>query len=245
MNIVRAGMISTSLVVSVSILSFVFIFFETPESRPVLLSFDIIDNKNMPDWCYDLSQTLEKNNVKAVVFITGRVAEQYPQCVQAFANDIDIGSQTYNYVELDKISDYTVQLREVEKGKNAVDKAGNLDSKLFKAPNGNTDDNIYSILNRAGILADFSYDKQYNQFSEDHYVKYNLTSYDGAYHNVGFFKNLQFSTIPLMINFDNTTPVTEIDDFISNMKSDKVRFVSASELTHLDLTIRMLGDVKF
>jgi len=48
-----------------------------------------------------------------------------------------------------------------------------------------------------------------------------------------------------MINYDNTTPVTEIDDFISNMKSDKVRFVSASELTHLDLTTRMLGDVKF
>ena len=242
MNIVRAGIISTSLVVSASILSFVFIFFETPESQPVLLSFEIVDNNNMPDWCLDLSQTLEKNNVKAAVFVTGRVAERYPQCVQAFGDGVDIGSQTYHYVDLGKIDDYTAQLREVEKGKNAVDKAGNLDSKLFKAPNGIVNDNIYSILNHYGILADFSYNNQYNKFSENHYVKYNLVAYDGAHHNVNFFQNLQLSSTPLMINYDNTTPVTEIDSLISILKSDKVRFVSASDLTHLDLTIRSFGD---
>ncbi len=241
----RAGIISTSLVITASILSFVFIFFETPESRAVLLSFDIVDNNNMPEWCLDLSQTLEKNNVKAAVFVTGRVAERYPQCVQAFDDGVDIGSQTYHYVELDKIQDYTAQLREVEKGKNAVDRAGNLDTKLFKAPNGSVNDDIYSILNSYGILADFSYSNQYNTFSDDHYIKYNLVTYDGSYHDVDFFQNLQFSTVPLMINYDNTTPVAEIDNFISNLKSDKIRFVSASDLTHIDLTIRSFGDDQF
>lgn len=199
----------------------------------------------MPDWCFDLSNTLEKNKVKAVVFVTGRVAEQYPECIKSFANDIDIGSQTYNFVELDKISDYTIQLREVEKGKNAVDKAGNLDSKLFRAPNGQIDDNIYSILHRTGILADFSYDDQYNKFSNEYYVKFDLTAYDGAFHNVDFYKNLKFSQSPLMINYDNTTPISEIDNFIFNLRSDRIHFVSASDLTQLPLTTRITGDSNF
>lgn len=223
-------------------MTFGLIFFEPTPSRPVLLSFDIVEDNNLPEWCIDLSKTLERNNVKGVVFITGKIAEKHPQCVQAFNNDIDIGSQTYNYVNLDSILDYTVQLEEVKHGKSVVDKIGKLDSKLFKAPYGNTDDNIYSILSRSGILADFSYSNQYNKFSENQFLKYNLTSYDGAFHNAGFFKNLKFSEDPIMINYNNETPIEQIDDLISELKSDEMHFVSASELTKTDLTRRVMGD---
>lgn len=241
----RAGIISTSLVIIASFLTYGMIFFEPTPSRPVLLSFDIVDDNNLPNWCIDLSKTLEKNNVKAAVFVTGKIAEKYPQCVQVFHEDIDIGSETYSYVNLNTILDYSLQLDEVKSGKYAVDKVGKLDSKLFRAPYGNTDENIYSILNRSGILVDFSYSNQYNKFSEDKFIKYNLTSYDGAYHNAGFFKNLKFDENPLMINYDNTISVTEIDNFISNLKSDKLHFVSASELTKIELTSRITGDSRF
>lgn len=242
MNIVRAGIISTTLVIFASFMTFGLIFFEPTPSRPVLLSFNIVEDNNLPDWCIDLSKTLEKNNVKAAVFVSGKIAEKYPQCVKSFNNDVDIGSQTYSYVNLDSILDYSIQLDEVKHGKYAVDKAGNLDSKLFKAPYGNTDENIYSILSRSGILADFSYSNQYNKFSDEQFVKYNLTSYDGAFHNVGFFKNLKFDKNPLMINYNNETPVEEIDHLISKLKSGEIHFVSASELTEIELTKRITGD---
>jgi peptidoglycan/xylan/chitin deacetylase (PgdA/CDA1 family) len=239
---VSAGIISTTLVVIASFMTFGLIFFEPTPSRPVLLSFNIAEDDHLPDWCIDLSKTLEKNNVKAVVFVTGKIAEKHPQCVQSFDDEIDIGSQTYSYVDLDSILDYSVQLDEVKRGKYVVDQVGNLDSKLFKAPYGKTDENIYSILSRAGILADFSYSNQYNKFSGDYFLKYNITSYDGAYHNVGFFKNLKFEESPLVINYDNETPVEDIDHLISNMKSDEINFVSASELTEIELSKRITGD---
>lgn len=242
MNIVRAGIISTTLVVFASFMTFGLIFFEPTPSRPVLLSFDIVEDNNLPDWCIDLSKILEKNNVNAAIFLTGKIAEEHPQCVRAFSDDIDIGSQTYNYVNLDSILDYTIQLEEVKRGKYVVDKVGKLDSKLFKAPYGNTDENIYSILSRSGILADFSYSNQYNKFSENQFLRYNLTSYDGAFHNVDFFKNLKFDEDPIMINYNNDTPVDEIDDLISKLKSDEIQFVSASELTETELTTRNNGD---
>ncbi|MFB5630599.1 MAG: polysaccharide deacetylase family protein [Nitrosopumilaceae archaeon] len=243
MNIVSAGIISTTLVVFASFMTFGLIFFEPTPSRPILLSFDIVEDYNLPDWCIDLSKTLEKNNVKAAIFVTGKIAEKYPQCVQSFSDNIDIGSQTYNYVNLNSILDYTIQLEEVKLGKNVVDKIGNLDSKLFKAPYGNTDENIYSILSRSGILADFSYSNQYNKFSENQFLKYNITSYNGAFHNAGFFKNLKFDAEPIMINYNNETPVDEIDDLISKLKSDEIRFVSASDLTETELTRRINVEV--
>ncbi len=235
-------MISTTLVIFASFMLFGLVFFEPTPSRPVLLSFNIVEDNNLPDWCIDLSKILEKNKVKAVVFVAGEIAEKHPQCVQSFDDDIDIGSQTYSYVNLDSILDYSIQLDEVKHGKYVVDKIGKLDSKLFKAPYGNTDENIYSILSRSGILADFSYSTQYNKFSEDKFLKYDLTSYDGAYHNVGFFKNLKFDKDPLMINYNNETPVEEIDNLISKLKSDKIHFVNASEITEIELTKRISGD---
>ena len=48
-----------------------------------------------------------------------------------------------------------------------------------------------------------------------------------------------------MINYDNTISVNEIDNFISNLKSDKLRFVSASELQKSTLPTRVTGDGKF
>ena len=178
-----AGAIATGIVVvlGIAIISPVY-YQKRPISQPiVMLSFSIIGDSNVPKWCNDLSSILEKHNLRAAVFITGKVAERNPACISSFSsNDIDIGSQTYNYVNLTSITDYSAALEEVRSGKEVLDKTGNLNSRLFKAPYGSTDQNIYSFLTRSGIVADFSYAQHYNKYENGKFIKYDLVTYDGT-----------------------------------------------------------------
>lgn len=237
MKIIQVSAIATGTVLVFGIIMIVPEFLQTGPPQTVILSFSINDEKNMPTWCQDLSSILKKQNVKAVVFITGKIADLYPQCVTGFPNNVDIGSQTYDYVPLPSISDYTAQLDEVRNGKIAVDKAGNLDSKIFRAPDGLVDQNIYSLLERSNILADFSYDKQYNEYYKGQFIKLDLTKYDGISHPIAFYRHIT-TTDPILISFDNSIATKDIDTFISGLKSGSVHFVNPSDLTPEDLTIR-------
>ena len=236
MKIVHVGIISTAIVIALGI--GIVLPPYLPQSKPlvVLLSFDIANKDNLPQWCNQLSSVLDRQNVKATIFVTGKVASQYPKCVSAFSNRNDVGSQTYDYVNLTSIDDYTVQLKEVKNGKQAVDASANIDSRLFKAPYGVTDENIYSLLNRSGILADFSYTNQYNKYYNGEFIKFNATTYDGITHSADFFHTLS-SDNPVLINFDNSTPVENIDKYISQLKSKHILLIDASELTGINLTI--------
>ena len=202
-----------------------------------MLSFDVKDSKNLPQWCNDLSTTLQKHNIEATVFVVGQVADQYPQCVKILSKRNDIGSQTYNHVGLINL-DYQTQLEEVQSGKNAVDKAGNIQSKVFRAPFGSTDENIFSILNRSDILADFSYDKQYNKYYQGKFMWFSDSVYDGSKRSPEYFKSLE-SNDPIVITFDNGTPVKKIDEFVSTIKSKHIVFFKASQVTGLDLTTHL------
>lgn len=240
MKIVHVSAIATAVVIVLGIVLVIPSYLQPRQPLVVLLSFSIVNDKNVPRWCTDLSSVLEKYDVKATIFVTGKVAERYSECITAFSNNIDVGSQTYNYVELTSIKDYTAQLNEVKNGKLAVDDAGGIDSKLFKAPYGATDENIYSLLNRSGILADFSYKNQYNKYHDGEFIKFDLTAYDGSAHSVDFFRALPVDK-PILINFDNSIPIEKIDGFISMLKSRQILFVDASELTGINLTVKQ-GD---
>jgi peptidoglycan/xylan/chitin deacetylase (PgdA/CDA1 family) len=158
-------------------------------------------------------------------------------------DNLDIGSQTFNFRNLTSISDYQEALREVEQGKRAVDLAGGVDSRLFKAPYGSTDDNIFSYLSRSGILVDFSYDDHYNKYQDGLFVRFESKSYHGIDHQPEFFYNLDSIKAPVIIEFDSNTDVDIIDDFISELRAAKgygydIGFVNASDLSRLELTIR-------
>lgn len=238
MKIIQLGAISTGTVIIVGI-ALVFPAFLQPATQlNILLTFNVVDDSNVPQWCTDLASVLAKHKAKAAVFVTGQVAGRYPQCVSSFSDAIDIGSQTYNYVDLTSIADYTKQLEEVKDGKLAIDKAGNINSRLFRAPYGNTDQNIYSLLSRSGILADFSYDKQYNKFHEGQFIKFAVESFSVIDNPPSFYHNLKSEGNPVVINFDNSVSVDTIDKFLTKLKSNKVRLVSASELVGFDLTVR-------
>lgn len=240
------GGLATGIVIAVGIVAVLPAFLQESAKPqvPVMLAFAIYGEESLPDWCNDVSALLESRGLKAAVFVAGNVAERHPQCVEAFSDNarIDVGSQTYSYADLTSISDYSTALREVERGKEAVDDAGDIDSLLFKAPYGRTDDNIYSILSRSGILADFSYPDQYNKYHQGQFISFNATKYDGTAYEPEFFLALT-SNDPVIISFDNSVPVDSIEGFLGGITPGRgeqydLKFVNASELTQMQLTGR-------
>ena len=212
------------------------------DSINIILVFSINSNNSLPGWCNGLSSTLKKYNVNdGIVFISGKLAESYPKCVTLFSSNdgIDIGSSTYNYMNLTSTQDYLVSLEQVKEGKRAVDSIAELDTKLFKAPYGSTDQNIYSLLTRSGILADFSYTQQYNVYENGQFIRYDLETYKGSVDPVRILNTISSNNMDdvNLIDFDNSIPVTQIDEFIFKLKKtdENIRFISGSELTGLRL----------
>jgi peptidoglycan/xylan/chitin deacetylase (PgdA/CDA1 family) len=234
-------MIATSLVILGGVAIVLPDFIKPPEPTNVLLTFEIKDENNLPLWCLNLSEILEKHHANAAIFISGKIAKDHPECITSFDSGIDIGSQTYSYVNLNSISDYSLKLAEVQDGKDAIDITGKLDSKLFRAPYGNTDENIYSILSRSNITADFSYDEQYNKYENGKFLKFEISNYNSSQYSEKFFSKLKEANKPIIINFDNSISIEQIDSFISSINSKNIRFVSASQLTKTELTIRNGG----
>jgi polysaccharide deacetylase len=210
----------------------------------ILLAFGINSNDNMPNWCNDLSSLLIKFDLEATVFFSGNIAEKYPDCVKLFSvnNDkIDVGSQTYSYINLSSISNYSRQLNEVTEGKVALDGAGNINSTLFKAPYGSTNENIYSLLRSSGILADFSYTNQYNKFEDGEFIKYDLITYHGSLNASVLLNNVSFAKAnPVAVNFNNSIPINKIEAFLSEIRpgNDTFQFVNASEIIGINLNTR-------
>ena len=236
MKIAHVGIISTTIVIVLGV--FIVLPPYLPQQKPLdtLLFFSISDSQNLPQWCDDLSNTLEKQNVQATIFVTGEIADNYTKCVSTLAQRNDVGSLTYDYFNLTG-QDYSDQLYEIKGGKDSVDRAAQIDSRLFKAPYGSTDGNIYALLNQSGIVVDFSYDTQYNKYYNGKFIKFSDVEYNGTQYSPDFFHGLS-SDNPVIINFDNSTPVQKIDEYISQLKSRHIVLLSASQLTGLDLTIR-------
>lgn len=262
------GAISTAIVVALGLILVIPAFTQHDTSNKVLsimLSFNILDNgntenggiennNNISSWCRELSSLLNKHEIKATIFVSGRIAEANPECVSSFSynDNIDIGSETYNYVNLTSISDYMIALKEVQKGKRAVDEAGKMDSKLFRAPHDLTDGNIYSMLHRSGIVADFSYPDHYNTYENGQFVRYELKRIDNPSRSPEFFNGLlaaDNNDLPVLLDFDNSRSIGEIQEFISDLKSHvtatatapaypyDVHIVNVSDLAGESLTI--------
>jgi hypothetical protein len=274
MKVVLLGAIATSIIVVLSIISIIPVFLKdsaSSDSNPipvqttmpttVMATFSITGPADS-EWCANLVRVIEEHDIKATIFVTGVFAQSDSHCISQLAinPDIDIGSQTYSYADITSVSDYLVALEEVREGKAAVDRAGNLDSRLFKAPYGQTDENIYSYLSGSGILADFSYDDHYNVYHEGKFirsddvivVRYSVippATASAIDLQVEISSQLASKTDPssekiIIIEFGSDTPIDTISDEMSKIKSKdfldnyEVHVVNASELLNLDLTVR-------
>lgn len=238
-GIVTGGIAATAAVIAAGVLVSIQPFLQPPEGPDVLLAFSIVEGENTSDWCGNLAEVLNESRIHAIVFMSGEVAKQHPSCVTSFDDHIDIGSMTYSYTRLTDISEYTEQLDEVKLGKKAVEDAGKIESRAFRAPYGETDENIYSLLSQSEIVADFSYGDRYHKYHEDKFIWFpikvvDLTSDSGV--NVD---DLQIAeSDPVQINIDNTIPMDRVESLIDQLNAKNVNFVNASELTGIQLTLR-------
>ena len=242
MKLKHAAILATGLIIVIGIIMIIPLFLrQSHQSLPkpqVMLSFNISEDADAVEWSQDLSAILKSYDLGASVFIMGKVAEQYPQCLTVFSEKVDIGSQTYNNVNLTEISDYSLKLQEIQQGKQAVDQAGNIVSKLFRAPFMVTDQDIYSLLSRSEILADFSYPEQYNVYVQGHFIKYEAAVYKYSQNSVDLVSKIQDTTRPQLVIFDNCDSITEIKNFLASLNMQKIDIINASDLTGQVLTVR-------
>lgn len=245
MKLSHLSAISTGTVILIGVVLVAPAFFQVPKAphaTSIMLAFDVLDNNDvttLSNWCNDLSAFLQAQKLRAAVFVSGKTAEAVPDCT-SFPRDVDIGSRTYSYVDLTLVGDYTKALEEVKVGKQVVDRVAHADSKLFRAPEGLTNDNIYSILNRTGITADFSYGDHYNIYENGFYVRHDAETLQGLQVSAqGFGKN---TTNPTIIHFDSSTSIEEIGSIVTRLRSGLdshlFEFVNASGLAGSELTTR-------
>ena len=238
MKLKLAAGIATTLVIIVGLAIISPLFFvpkssEEPKQK-VMLSFSVDDNNGeVTDWCKNLSQVLNKYNYPAALFIVGKIAEANPEAITFFSDKVTIGSQTYSNVDLATIKDYSLKLMEVQKGKEAVDEAGHIKTEIFKAPFGSTDEDIYSLLSRSGIIADFSYTHQFNVFENNQFIKVNATAYKAEIYSPDYFLSLAMTSEPLIIEFDSTWTITQIDTYLKNFGAGVFDLVNAQDLVQL------------
>lgn len=178
---------------------------------------------------------MEGYHAHATIFITGIIADRYPSCITAFPRYVDIGSQGYEYASINSIPDYTLKLEDIKNGKQAIFDAGSVDSKLFKAPYGDVDENIYSLLRKSQIVADFSYPDHYNLYHNGTFIKYDLVSIDGM-KNISRIEN---GSLPLVVNFYSYENLSKIDNDIKELGSrHNYKLISASDLANMNLSVR-------
>ena len=257
MQLAHLAMITTGIIVTIGMVLVLpeFLRFRSDAAAletPIMLVFTIPDNHKDPstyDWCQSLGQSLEKRGMAATVFESGITAESIPECISSFSSRVDLGSSTYDYVNIVSISDYSQALEQVRAGKESIDHAGNINSKLFRAPYGKADDNIYSELSRSGILADFTYSDHYNKYEHGMFVRYPIVSIEAKSFSPSTLQTSLQSregNIPLMILFDDSIEIGRIDaimdDILSTQNTLHLKIVNASEITGLNLTSRLGGE---
>jgi peptidoglycan/xylan/chitin deacetylase (PgdA/CDA1 family) len=237
----HAAAIATTLVILAGFAMISPLYLQTGRTAPqpkVMLGFTVSDHGNVLKWCQELSSVLNRQDIGATVFVSGRAADTYPHIFSYFSDRVDVGSEAYDNIDLTGIPDYAAKLKEVQSGKNAVDSAGNLVSRIFRAPFSATDQDIYSLLSRSGILVDFSYNNQYNVYQKGQFIRYAAAVYQGRDYSPDYLATLVTGSKPVIILFDNAYPVSSIEIYISALKNAGITFANASELTGFVLTDR-------
>jgi hypothetical protein len=103
---------------------------------------------------------------------------------------------------------------------------------------GGVDENIYSLLRRSQIVAEFSYHDHYNLYHNGTFVKYDLVAINGS-KDFRKIDNVSGSTVPLAVNFYNSDNLSEIDNDIKELRSrHEYQLISSSDLANMNLTVR-------
>jgi hypothetical protein len=241
LNLRLAATIATVLIVALGliIISPLFIQPAAPETKQkVMLCFDIAEGNNLPEWTSNLASILNEKSLPATVFVLGKIAQENPQTVLAFNSKVDVGCKTYDNVNISTVEDYSLRLLQVKEGKTAVDSAGNLKTAAFRGNVGINDQDIFSLLSRNDVFADFSFSDHYNVYENNQFVRYNAQVFEANRYSADYFLSRTKTSEPVIIIFDSNTSIQSIDAFLLKLQTGDFQFVNASELTGLSLTVR-------
>ena len=98
MKLHQVAILTTALVIITGLAMVIPLFLRPVESKvkpQVMLCF-LVNEPSDYDWCENLSSIINHQYIKASVFFTGKVADQYPELVSLFDDQVDIGSMTYS-----------------------------------------------------------------------------------------------------------------------------------------------------
>jgi hypothetical protein len=240
MKLIHAGALATTLVIVAGVAMISPMLFRT-QSRGVQPKIAIFlyvpNNTNATSWCSEIGSYLKATNTKATVFLAGDVVDNNTKLVKEFSEKVDIGSMTQSYKPLLNTTDYTAQLATIRNGKMSVDAAGNFDSKLFAAPYGAVNSDIFSQLRRTGIVADFSYDDHYNKIHNGTFITMPLKTVDGSTLDTRALVP-QLNDTPTIVRFYSTTSSKKVIEAFESLKAEGCQFLNASDITGIELVNR-------
>ena len=239
MKLSHVATITTALVIIVGICLISPMFFRvpSPKNQPhVALFLYVTGEGNSTSWCQEVGSYLGAET-KATVFFIGTAVDENPKIVTSFGPHVDLGSLTYHYQSILSSDDYTAQLLEIQEGKMAVDAAANVDSKLFAAPFGIVNNDIFSQLKRSGITADFSYTDHYNKLWNGTFITMPLKFVEGVNFNVGDLPK-DAGDPPTVVVLRSTSSSAQVIQTLQELKGAGFGFLSASDIVGFDLVGR-------
>jgi hypothetical protein len=242
LRIFTAGIIATILVVSIGVGMIAPVFLTDAASKDKLNVALMIDlgNASNDTWAKEVVHLLDSEVIRATVFASGDYAYTHPELIIGLGEAVDLGSQTQTYSNLTEIPDYTLQLGEVADGKSAIDSVAGVESRIFRAPYGSTNDDVYSILSRSGILADFSYSDHYNVWYNGQFIRMDLPVYTLSAENVLEVSSLvkQGESDTVIVIVDEVCPSQVLSQLLASMDQGQFHLVNASDLLGFSVTIR-------
>lgn len=117
------------------------------DDNKVALTFDSAWNDEDIDEIIDI---LNRYNVKATFFVTGKWAEDYSSSLnKLYRNGFEIGIHSYNHTDYTTLSKSEI-LNDMEKCDKALLKATGSSTDLVRAPSGSYDDNVVRTIEQSG-----------------------------------------------------------------------------------------------
>lgn len=233
-KLIIAGIIATSLTVMTGLIILLPVFLVPQHQTNVLLTIDINTSESLTEIC-NFIPILQQNNIPITFFISGKDAEENKNCLSNLPKNIVVGSKTYDNIILPTIDDYSIQLDEVQRGKQTIDSITHTNTIFFRSPQGITDDNIYSLLSKNGILGDFSYSDHYNKYYKKKFLRFDISAYNGTKLSEQELYSIVMKSDTMWVYFSGEISVGHVLDMINVMKKQHVNFVSINEMTGLGI----------
>lgn len=195
------------------------------EEQVIALTFD--DGPH-PKYTNEILDLLKEYDIKATFFVLGKFAEAYPDIIKRqWEEGHEIGNHTYSHIDTKKVTK-EVLLDEYERTQNIIFQLTNNKPKLFRPPYGSFNNNTIDIMEtNNSVIVLWSAHQDSKDWKNPEVKKIVDTT----------LSNLRNGDIILFhdyVYFENSNTVEALKRIIPELKKRGYRFVTVSELIHLE-----------